>query len=119
MKQNKLNKQLEDTLLKETDLLIEKSTSQGEKIVYELFKSAILKKYKDLFNKERLEGTVHDENIDDAVEFCYTEICISIRQMPKMTDAEKEHLIQDGKTAKETIKPLIRQLLIQNGINIE
>ena len=37
-------KQLEEALLKEADLLIEKAKSQGEKALYNLFKSAILKK---------------------------------------------------------------------------
>lgn len=111
-------KQLEDAILKETDLLIEKAKSQGEKMVFELFKSAILKKYKDLFDKELLEGTVHKETIDEAVEYCYTDICVSIRQIPKMNETEKEHLIQLGKQAKEAVEPIIEQLLIKDGINI-
>lgn len=119
MQQDKRYKQLEDALLKETDQLIEKAKSQGEKMIFELFKSAILKKYKDLFDKELSEGIVHKETIDDAVEYCYTDICISIRQIPKMGETEKEHLIQLGKKAKETVKPIIEQLLIKGGINIE
>lgn len=111
-------KQLEDAILKETDLLIEKAKSQGEKMVFELFKSAILKKYKDLFDKELLEGTVHKETIDEAVEYGYTDICVSIRQIPKMNETEKEHLIQLGKQAKEAVEPIIEQLLIKDGINI-
>ena len=111
-------KQLEDAILKETDLLIEKAKSQGEKMVFEFFKSAILKKYKDLFDKELLEGTVHKETIDEAVEYCYTDICVSIRQIPKMNETEKEHLIQLGKQAKEAVEPIIEQLLIKDGINI-
>ena len=112
-------KQLEETLLKETDLLIEQSKSQGEKMVFELFKSAILKKYKDLFDKELSDGTVHKETIDDAVEYCYTDICVSIRQIPKMSETEKEYMIQIGKKAKETVKPIIEQQLIKDGIIIE
>ena len=119
MQQDKRYKQLEDALLKETDQLIEKAKSQGEKMIFELFKSAILKKYKDLFDKEFSEGIVHKETIDDAVEYCYTDICISIRQTPKMSGTEKEHLIQLGKKAKEMVKPIIEQLLIKGGINIE
>ena len=111
-------KQLEEILIKEADLLIEKAKSQGEKMVFELFKSAILKKYKDLFDKELLEGTVHKETIDEAVEYCYTDICVSIRQIPKMNETEKEHLIQLGKQAKEAVEPIIEQLLIKDGINI-
>ena len=112
-------KQLEEAILKETDLLIEKAKSQGEKMFFELFKSAILKKYKDLFDKELSEGTVHKETINDAVEFCYTDICVSIRQISKMSETEKEHLIQLGKHAKEVVKPIIEQQLIKDGINIE
>lgn len=119
MQQDKRYKQLEEAILKATDLLIEKAKSQGEKMVFELFKSAILKKYKDLFNKELSEGTVHKETIDDAVEYCYTDICVSIRQISKMSETEKEHLIQLGKQAKEAVKPIIEQLLIKDGINIE
>ena len=37
-------KQLEEAILNATDLLIEKAKSQGEKALYNLFKSAILKK---------------------------------------------------------------------------
>jgi len=112
-------KKLEDALLNATDLLIEKAKSQGEKMVFELFKSAILKKYKDLFDKEFSEGAVHKETIDDAVEYCYTDICVSIRQIPKMNETEKEHMIQLGKQAKETVKPIIEKQLIKDGINIE
>ena len=111
-------KQLEEALLKEADLLIEKAKSQGEKMVFEFFKSAILKKYKDLFEKELSEGTVHKKTINDAVEYCYTDICIFIRQISNLSEAKKEHLIQDGKKAKETVKPVIEQMLIKNGINI-
>ncbi len=119
MQQDKKYKQLEEAILKATDLLIEKAKSQGEKMVFELFKSAILKKYKDLFDKELSEGSVHKETIDDAVEYCYTDICVSIRKISKMSETEKEHLIQLGKQAKEAVKPIIEQLLIKDGINIE
>ena len=112
-------KKLEDALLNATDLLIEKAKSQGEKMVFELFKSAILKKYKDLFDKELLEGTIHKETIDEAVEYCYTDICVSIRQIPKMNETEKERFIQEGKKAKGIIRPVIKQILTKNGINIE
>ena len=43
-------KQLEEALLKEADLLIEKAKSQGEKALYNLFKSAILKKYRNQYD---------------------------------------------------------------------
>ena len=51
-------KLLEDALLKEADLLIEKAKSQGEKALYNLFKSAILKKYKDQYDIDIQQGEV-------------------------------------------------------------
>ena len=112
-------KQIEKSLLKEIDLMIEKAKNQEEKIVFELFKSALLKKHKDLFDKERSEGTVHKETIDDAVENCYTNICVSIRQIPNMSENEKEQMISQGKVVKGIVKPIIERLLIKEGINIE
>ena len=116
---NTIYKQIEKSLLKEIDLMIERAKNQGEKSVFELFKSAILEKYKELFDKERSEGIVHKETIDDAVEYCYTNICVSIRQIPNMSETEKEHLILVGKEAKENVKPIIEQQLIKEGITIE
>lgn len=119
MQQDERYKQLEEALLKEADLLIEKAKSQGEKMVFELFKSAILKKYRELFDKELSEGTVHEETIDDAVEYCYTDIRISIRKIPKMSETEKKHMIQVGKKAMATVKHIIEQQLVKDGIDIE
>ena len=50
---------------------------------------------------------------------CPLSPCVSIRQIPKMNETEKEHLIQLGKQAKEVVKPIIEQQLIKDGINIE
>jgi len=36
-----------------------------------------------------------------------------------LDETEKEHLIQVGKKTKEIVKPIIEQLLIKGGINIE
>lgn len=37
----------------------------------------------------------------------------------QMNETEKEHMIQLGKQAKETVKPIIEKQLIKDGINIE
>ena len=57
-------KKLEDTLLKATDLLIEKAKSQGEKALYNLFKSAILKKYRDQYDVDIQQGEVEKDTVD-------------------------------------------------------
>jgi hypothetical protein len=111
--------QLEKILLREIDVQIEKAKNQEEKIVFELFKSALLKNHKELFDKERSEGTVHKETIDDAVEYCYTNICVSIRQIPNMNENEKEQMISQGKVVKGIVKPIIERQLIKEGITIE
>ena len=50
MQQDKKYKQLEEAILKATDLLIEKAKSQGEKMVFELDRKACLKLYEEYKN---------------------------------------------------------------------
>ena len=61
-------KQLEEALLKEADLLIEKAKSQGEKALYNLFKSAILQKYKEQYDVEIQQGEVEKDTVDKSIE---------------------------------------------------
>ena len=70
-------KLLEDALLKEADLLIEKSKSQGEKALYNLFKSAILKKYKDQYDVDIQQGEVKKETVDKSIDFLFENACVS------------------------------------------
>ena len=58
-------KQLEEAILKEADLLIEKAKSQGEKALYNLFKSAILKKYRNQYDVDIQQGEVKKETVDN------------------------------------------------------
>lgn len=83
-----------------------------------MFKSAILKKYKDAFDEELTKGEVHQKNIDKSVEFCYTDICVAIRQCPTMQDDEKDDFIQKGKDLLPTIKSAATQILLDKGIKI-
>jgi len=53
------------------------------------------------------------------VEYCYTNICVSIRQIPNMSETERERLILVGKEAKENVKPIIEHQFIKEGITIE
>ena len=64
-------RQIEEALLKAMDTLAEQSDDKMIKILADLFKSAILKKYKDAFDVEFSQGKVHKENVDKAVDFCY------------------------------------------------
>ena len=69
--QNNRYNLLEDALLKEADRLTEKAESQGEKALYNLFKSAILKKYKDRYDVDFQQGEVKKELVDKSIDFLF------------------------------------------------
>ena len=109
---------LEETLFLAIDALKDQTKDQATKMLADLFKSAILKKYKDAFDEELTKGEVQKKNIDKSVEFCYTDICVAIRQCPTMQDDEKDDLIQKGKEMIPTIKGIVTQILLDKGIKI-
>lgn len=106
----------EESFLLAIDAVKEQAKDQATKMIADLFKSAILKKYKDAFDEELTKGEVQKKNIDKAVEFCYTDICVAIRQCPTMQDDEKGDFIQKGKDLLPTIKGFILQFLLQRGV---
>ena len=109
---------LEESLLLAADAVKDQAKDQATKMIADLFKSAILKKYKDAFDEELSKGEVHQKNIEKAVEFCYTDICVNIRQCPTMKDDEKDDLIQKGKEFLPTIKGVVYQIIKDKGVNI-
>ena len=80
-------KKLEDALLNATDLLIEKAKSQGEKALYNLFKSAILKKYRDQYDVDIQQGEVKKETVDKSIDFLFENACVSFRNKGGLTNA--------------------------------
>ena len=75
-------KQLEEAILKEADLLIEKAKSQGEKALYNLFKSAVLKKYKDQYDVNIQQGEVEKDTVDKSIDFLFENACVSVSIQP-------------------------------------
>lgn len=118
LRMNKNNEILEENLLMAVDAVKEQAKDQGTKMIADLFKSAILKKYKDVFDEELNNGEVHLKNVDKAVEFCYSDICVSIRQCPMMQNDEKDDLIQKGKELLPTIKGVVTQILLDKDVKI-
>lgn len=112
------NEILEESLPKAVDAVKEQAKDQGTKMIVDLFKSTILKKYKDAFDEELNNGEVHQKNIDKAVEFCYTDICVAIRQCPTMQNDEKDDLIQKGKDLLPTIKGVVAQILLDKEVKV-
>ena len=111
-------KKLEDALLNATDLLIEKAKSQGEKALYNLFKSAILKKYKDQYDVDIQQGKVEKDIVDKSIDFLFENACVSFRTLPNIKDSDKEDVIRHAKTALGSWKEIVRQMLIDKGIKI-
>lgn len=109
---------LEESVLQALDTVAEQATEQATKIIVDLFKSAVLKKYKDAFDQELAQGQVHRKIIDKAVEFCYTDICASIRIWSGMSDNNKEKLTQEAKRIKEFVKVDVERILVGKGIDI-
>lgn len=112
------NEILEDSLLLAADAYKEQAKDQCTKMLAELFKSVVLKKYKDAFDDELTKGEVHQKNIDKSVEFCYNDICVTIRKSPTIKDKEKDDLIQKGKDVLPMIKSISTQILLDKGVKI-
>lgn len=62
------------------------------------------------------QGKVHRKVIDKSVEFCYLDICASIRKMPGMSNTNKEKLTQAAKRIKEFVKVYVERILVNKGM---
>ena len=111
-------KQLEEALLKEADLLIEHAESQGEKMIYELFKSAVLQQYKDSYYVEMSQGEVRKETIDKYVDFLFSETSAKFRQLPKVDDATNDGAIDFWKKNLNVVKDYMIRELTNKGVRI-
>ena len=111
-------KQLEEAILKEADLLIEKAKSQGEKALYNLFKSAILKKYKEQYDIEIQQGEVEKDTVDKSIDFLFENACVSFRTLPNIKDSDKENVIRQAQAALPSWKVMVIQNLTNKGIKV-
>lgn len=109
---------LEESVLAVADKIADDAKDQGTKTLVNLFKSAVLKKYKDVYDDKLSKGEVHKKNVDKAVDFCYEDLCVVIRRCPELTDEEKDQLIREGKMMKERVKDAVFQILANNGIKV-
>ena len=111
-------KKLEDALLNATDLLIEKAKSQGEKALYNLFKSAILKKYKNQYDVDIQQGKVEKDIVDKSIDFLFENACVSFRTLPNIKDPDKEDVIRQAQAALPSWKAMVIQNLTNKGIRV-
>ena len=118
MEQDNRYKQLEEALLLEADLLIEKAKSQGEKALYNLFKSEILKKYKNQYDVEIQQGEVKKETVDKSIDFLFENACVGFRTLPIIKDSDKEEVIKQAKAALGAWKEMVISILKDKGIRV-
>ncbi len=111
-------KQLEEALLREADLLVEQAESQGEKMIYELFKAAVLQKYKNSYDVEVLQGVVSKETIDKYIDYLFSETSAKFRQLPMIDDTTKNDAIHFWKKNLNVIKDYMTQMLTNKGVRI-
>lgn len=110
----------EDKVIKAVDLVAEQSDDKTTKLLVDLFKSAILKKYKDAYDTELALGHVSKEHLDKAVDYCFSEACFAYRQMPMagISDDTKENEIRNMKPLLDSVKEMIKILLENNGVEV-
>ena len=113
-----IQEQIEESCLMAADSISEEAKDQGTKTIMDLFKSAILKKYKVAFDREITQGEVHKKNVDKTVDSFFSDMCVIIRQFTTMSDDYKDQLIQTAKYQLAPIKEMVFQILANKGVQI-
>lgn len=111
-------KVFEEAVLHAMDAVAEQSNDNTTKMLSELMKSAILKPYKEAYYRELAEGRVHKENVEKAVDFYFSDICVSFRALPNLTDEEKDGEIRASKQHLSSIKQTVLKVLANNNMLI-
>lgn len=113
------NKQIEDLLLQEIDIRTDNAPNQTEKRILELFKSAILKKYKESYDIQVLHGEVKEETLDKCLDYLFTEACVKYRLLSGIDDTTKETEIKAGKNSLDSLKRIVTKMLADKGVVIK
>lgn len=113
-----IQEQIEESCLMAADSISEQAKDQDTKTIMDLFKSAILEKYKVAFDHEITQGEVHKKNVDKTIDFLFSDMCATIRQFPKMNSDYKDKLIQTAKHLLAPIKETVFHILVNKGVQI-
>lgn len=113
-----IQEQIEESCLMAADSISEQAKDQDTKTIMDLFKSAILEKYKVAFDQEITQGEVHKKNVDKTIDFFFSDMCATIRQFPMMSSDYKDQLIQTAKHHLAPIKETVFQILVNKGVQI-
>ena len=111
-------KVFEEGLLRAMDAVAEESKDNTTKMLADLLKSAILKPYKEAFYQELAHGKVHKDNVEKAVDFYFSDICVSFRALPNLTDDVRDKEIRAAKIQLSSIKQAVLNVLANHNIVI-
>ena len=111
-------KVFEEGLLRAMDDIAEESDDNTTKMLADMMKSAILKPYLAAYYQELAQGKVHQENVENAVDFYFSDICVSFRALRNLTDEEKDREIKAAKHYLNSIKQFVLNILANNNIVI-
>ena len=111
-------KLIEEILLKDADIKIERAESQGEKAICELFKSALLKKYKDSYDSDLQRGEINNETVDKCIDFLFANACASFRAIPNIDESTKEDMIGQARKSLVFWKAMVKQMLLEKGVRV-
>jgi hypothetical protein len=113
-----IQEQIEECCLIAADSISEQAKDQDTKTIMDLFKSAILEKYKVAFDQEIKLGEILKKNVDKTIDFFFSDMCATIRQLPKMSSDYKDQLIQTSKHQLASTKETVFQILVNKGVQI-
>ena len=112
---------LEDNVLQAVDAVAEQANNRVMRQLVDLFKSAVLKKYKEAYDRELTLGKVYREHLNKAVDFCFSEASVLYRQMQinGVSEQSKEEEIKKMKSMLGTVKDMVKNVLEKNGVVVE
>lgn len=111
-------KTLEKQVLDMVDQLLSEATDNTQKMIYSLFKAAVLSKYLGIADAELSQGFIEKDVFDKAADGCYEQTCCYIRNTNNITDDEKDRLCEELKEKMPQIVSLAASILRRNGFII-
>ena len=111
-------KTLEKLVLEMVDRLMAGATNNTQRMIYSLFKAAVLSKYLDIADRELSNGFLEKAVLEKAADGCYEQTCCYLRSTNSLSDEEKNKLCEGLKAEMPHIISEAASILKQNGIVI-
>lgn len=109
---------LEESVLQAVDAMAEESDDRVTKLLADLFKSAVLEKYKDAYHQELPQGKVHRKNVEKAIDFYFADMSARFRNLPNLSIEEKEIEIKKAKWHLGILKEKVFDFLHYKNIEV-